>query len=198
MNDDMLHDIYSVFAPNTHLLLLMDCCHSGTVERQVAEDIRYRFIPATYDELQRIKAAARRLREQRDAFVIDQLSQLRNEAIAPDDFERRVKEALARFDKKHFGQAELQGNVVLISACRADQTAADARFDEGYHGALTYYLLQTLRADSGQLTYSGLIERVGRALYESRFLQEPQLECSAANRELVFLGEVRYSAEQHD
>jgi metacaspase-1 len=187
MTDDALRAIYDSFAQDTHLLLIMDCCHSGTVERRVAEDIRYRFIPASYDERQRIKAAERRVRERRDAFAIEQINALRGEAIDQDDLARRVRELMAQFDKKHFGQAELDGNVVLISACRSDQTAADARFGEGYQGALTYYLLDTLRKTGESVIYKELIEQLGRVLYESSFLQEPQLECSAANRDRLFL-----------
>jgi hypothetical protein len=191
MNDDVLHELYRSFAPETHVLLTMDNCHSGTIERQVAEDIRYRFLPASYEEVQRSTAARRQLRDQRDAFVLAQLGSLREQAIPQDEFAQHVRELMDRFDKKHFGQQALDGNVVLLAACRADQTAADAAFAGTYHGAFSYALLQALRDGGDQLTYGALIDRIGRSLYESQFLQVPQLECSAANRDCAFLARVR-------
>ncbi len=187
MNDDALRDLYASFSPDAHLLLIMDCCHSGTVQRDIAHDIRYRFLPASYDEEQRIRAAARQIRDQRDAYVIEKLSDMRDRAVPQDEWERRIKDAIAKFDKKHFGQDEVQGQVVLLAACRADQTAADAPLG-GYHGAFSYYLVETLRSAGGRLTYGALIEQVGRSLYDRGFAQEPQLECSAASRDCGFLG----------
>jgi uncharacterized caspase-like protein len=186
MNDDTLRDLYRGCSPDTHLLLMMDCCHSGTVQRDIAHDVRYRFLPASYDEEQRIRAAARQVRDRRDAYVIEQLSDMRDRAVPQDEWERRIKEAIAQFDKKHFGQDEVPGQVVLLAACRADQTAADASLG-GYHGAFSYYLVETLRSAGGRLAYGALIEQVGRTLYDRGFAQEPQLECSAASRECPFL-----------
>ena len=151
-------------------------------------DIRYRFLENSYEEEQRIKAAAQRVRAQRDTFVLDQLSDLRERAVPQDEWERRIKEAMASFDKKHFGQDDANDNVVLIAACRADQTAADACFANVYNGALTYFLTETLRETSGQLSYAALIEQVGRKLYDNSFLQEPQLGCNPANHDRSFLG----------
>jgi len=187
LSDDTLREFYARFGAGTHLLLIMDCCHSGTIERMVAEDIRFRFIAASDEERQRVKAAAQRFRERREAFVLEQMRALRGEETEQDELARRVRELVAQFDKQHFGRVELDGNIVLLAACRADQTAADALFGERYHGALTYYLLDVLRETRARLTYAALIGRLGRALDQSSFLQEPQLECSSANSEALFL-----------
>ena len=187
MTDDTLHDLYSSFPANAHLLIAMDCCHSGTVQRQLAEDIRYRFLENSYAEEQRIDDAARRVRAQRDTFVLGQLSDLRDRAVPQDEWERRIKEAMASFDKKHFGEDSVNDNVVLLAACRADQTAADACFAGSYNGALTYYLTEVLRESGAGLTYAALIDKVGRKLYDNSFLQLPQLECNPANHDRPFL-----------
>jgi hypothetical protein len=187
ISNKALREIYGSFAPNVRLLLLMDCCHSGTTQRRVDEDIRYRFLPHNYAEEQRIRAASRHVRDRRDAFVLDALSDLRGRSVPLDEWEERVKAAMRSFDKKRFGQEEIDGNVVLISACRADQMAAEACFGETYHGALTYYLLDTVKRTEGKVTYDVLIGEVGRNLYGNNFTQEPQLEGRNDSREQMFL-----------
>jgi hypothetical protein len=187
MTDDTLHELYSGFPANGHLLIAMDCCHSGTIQRQIAEDIRYRFLENTYAEVQQMDEAARRIQSQRDTFVIEQLSDLRERAVPQDEWERRIKQAMTSFDKKHFGEDSVNDNVVLLAACRADQTAADACFAGSYNGALTYFLTEVLRESGPGLTYATLIDQVGSKLYANTFVQLPQLECNPANHDRPFL-----------
>lgn len=187
MTDDTLRETYDSFAPAAHVLLSMDCCHSGTIQRDLAADVRYRFLETSYEEQQRINEAARRVRSQRDTFVIQQLSDLRDRAVPQDEWERRIKDAMTSFDKQRFGEDSVGNNVVLMAACRADQTAADACFGGDYHGALTYYLSEALSADGPALTYAKLIDQIGRKLYDNSFQQIPQLECNPTNHDLPFL-----------
>lgn len=187
MTDDTLHDLYSSFPANGHLLISMDCCYSGTIQRVIAEDIRYRFLENSYAEVQQMDEAMRRIQSQRDTFVIEQLSDLRERAVPQDEWERRIKQAMTSFDKKHFGEDSVNDNVVLLAACRADQTAADAGFAGSYNGALSYYLTEVLRESGPGLTYAALIDQVGSKLYANSFVQLPQLECNPANRDRPFL-----------
>lgn len=187
MSDDSLRQLYGRFHPDTHLLLLMDCCHSGSIQRNIADDVRYRFLPNTFEERQRFDELARQVQAKRDAYVMEQLSALRNETVDDEEWRRRVKQAMSAFDKKHFGIDAVPGNVVLLSACRADQTAADAKFDATYNGAFTYHLARALSAAGGMINYGALIEQVGRGLEDDNFLQVPQLECRVTNRGCGFL-----------
>lgn len=187
MTDDALRSLYASFGGDTHLLLTMDCCHSGSIQRRISADVRYRFFPNSYADERRFDEAAQQVADKRDAYVLAQLRDLQGRSVTDDEWERRVKGAMARFDKKHFGLDKVQGNVVLLSACRADQTAADAHLGDNYNGAFTYYLAQVLSAAGNQIEYGTLIEQVGQRLYESDFLQVPQLECSTQNRACSFL-----------
>ncbi len=183
--DDRLAELYAKFTPETHLLLIMDSCHSGTVDRLPAQDIRFRFLRAPEEEQRRIKAAAAQIRGQRDAFVRDRLRNL----VATDEYtyKEQVQALVAEFDRQHFGVDLRAGNVVLLAACRADQMAADAGFGSDYQGAFTYHLLEALAGAGRTISYGALIARVGQALDRSPFDQVPQLSCSAANRECGFL-----------
>ena len=187
MTDDALRDVYNQFAPETHLLLTMDCCHSGTITRNAAEDITYRFLPNSLNEQLQFDEAAQRVQAERNAYIREQLRDLRGQSVSEDEWDRRFQEAATRFDKKHFGVDKLRGNVVLIAACRADQTAADARIGGNFTGAFTYYLTEVLRERGQGITYHDLIGEVGQRLYANHFLQVPQLECSAANQECNFI-----------
>jgi uncharacterized caspase-like protein len=67
-------------------------------------------------------------------------------------------------------------NVALISGCRSDQTSADADIDGRYNGAMTYYLLQSLRTPGGlALPLTRLVPAVQEALQTNHYTQLPQL-----------------------
>ena len=173
LTDDVLHQLYNRFGRATHLLLTMDCCHSGTITRNIARDVVYRYLPNTLEEEQAFREAAMRA--------------LRGQPIAGDEFDRRVEALMNAYDKKHFGVDKLRGNVVLIAACRADQTAADAQIGGSFNGAFTYFLADVLHKAGGEISYDDLIGEVGKQLYAKEFAQIPQLECSSSNRSCAFL-----------
>src|SRR5919202_463976 len=157
LTDDVLHQLYNRFGRATHLLLTMDCCHSGTITRNPQRDVVYRYLPNTHEEEEAFKAAAQRTEQERTAYVMQQVRELRDHPVPDDEFARRVQEIIGAYDKKHFGVDRLRGNVVLIAACRADQTAADAQIGGGFNGAFTYFFAGVLHKAGGQITYNDLI-----------------------------------------
>ncbi|MBK9714410.1 MAG: caspase family protein [Kouleothrix sp.] len=187
MNDDTLRALYREFPRSMHLLLVMDSCHSGTVQRNLERDISYRFLPADHEEEQQIIAAAERVRREREAFAWECYRRLAERSRSEEELKQQFKTLLASFDKRHYGQENVRGNVVLLAACKSSQTAADARIGGTFHGALTYYLLETLRDAGAPVSYRVLINRVGKRLYDNQFVQEPQIECNRANRDHAFL-----------
>lgn len=185
LRDDLLHG--TLAAVDTPAVLTIDCCHSGTIQRSADRDILYRFLPIDYGERRRIAAAAERAQHGRDAFVQSQLGQAQGRSVDLDAWQERVRAAMAAYDRQHFGAATVPGNVVLLSACRADQSAADAATRAGYHGAFSYHLVEALRSSPPDICYDDLVAAVGRALAAAGFDQEPQLECSEASRSCGFL-----------
>jgi metacaspase-1 len=77
---------------------------------------------------------------------------------------------------RRFGVSVTKTNAVLLAACRADQTSADASIDGGFHGAHTYFLCQALRTAHWVPTYRDLAASTGAALFRAGFDQVPQLE----------------------
>ena len=186
LTDDELRKAYREFGRGTHLVLLMDCCHSGTISRDPVEDVVYRFMPSTRAEENQFDAAARAVNEQRYQAVLSEVRDI-SRTSADDDWEQRVRQAMARYDKRHFGLDKLRGNVVLLAACRSDQTAADARVGGQFVGPFSYYLTEALSQGGQRLTYHALIEEVGHKLGANDFSQIPQLESNTANQECAFL-----------
>jgi hypothetical protein len=76
---------------------------------------------------------------------------------------------------------------VLISACSDHEEALDAKFGSVYHGAMTYFALDLLRAANYEITYRALWDALVVRLEQEGFAQEPQVEGKAsAKRRRVF------------
>lgn len=74
---------------------------------------------------------------------------------------------------------------VLMAACRADQTAADAYLDQRYNGAFTYNLVKALGSD-GTLPRADILKVISKGLKAGGFDQVAQLEGSTAARKAAW------------
>ncbi|AKB31764.1 peptidase C14 caspase catalytic subunit p20 [Methanosarcina siciliae HI350] len=70
----------------------------------------------------------------------------------------------------------------LWSACRSDQTSADAKITGDWHGAFTYYFCQNINKSQNKLFREELLEKVREDLEEGSFTQIPQLDTAATRR----------------
>lgn len=71
---------------------------------------------------------------------------------------------------------------ILWAACKSDQTSADAKFGDQYHGAFTYYYAKNYREAKGKISRADLLKKVKADLKKYDFDQLPQLECDATKR----------------
>ena len=79
-------------------------------------------------------------------------------------------------------------NLALISGCTAKQESADADINGRYNGALTYYLLQVLKAPGGlKNSLTQVTKSVVQDLHKARFSQTPECLGTAAVRSKPFL-----------
>lgn len=79
-------------------------------------------------------------------------------------------------------------NIALVSGCKPDQTSADARFGDRPNGALTYFLLQVLKAHDGlTLPLTAVGQRVRAVLTQNNYEQQPQVEGPEAYISVPFL-----------
>lgn len=78
---------------------------------------------------------------------------------------------------------QIGDNHTLWAACRADQTSADARINNEWHGAFTYYFSKQVNLSENKLSREDILRKVSEDLKSNGYDQEPQLECNATKRD---------------
>ena len=159
LRDDWLRTTFDTLAAGANLTVIMDCCHSGSNTRAIAPPdapVKQRFLPSPWD----IAAAE---------------SGRRGATRVTTELRRSTRAARS---KKDVIAADIPE--VLITGCRDTQTSADAFINGRYNGALTFAVVEAIRATEGQLTYRELHERASAVLKKRKFTQVPQLESRKA------------------
>ncbi len=174
LTDDVLKTYYDRFPPEGNLSLVMDCCHSGSINRG-PDTMRFRFLPVPYEERERMDAAARQYAADRKAFIVDEVRRLRSVAAADDDLEALVAGLVDDFDRRRFGDDKNREGNVIMAACRDDQQAADAHIGGDYHGAFTFYLNEAIQKGGARITYRDLAQAATDGLSQGSYGQLPQL-----------------------
>ncbi|MEO5895364.1 MAG: caspase family protein [Vicinamibacterales bacterium] len=159
LRDDWLRKTFNGLAAGVNLTVIMDCCHSGSNTRAIEPPdapIKSRYLPSPWA----IAAA-----ESRRSLPKKVSSELRKS--------RRTTRGV-----KDIVDADIPE--VLITGCRDTQTSADAFINGRYNGALTFGLVEAIRAAKGDLTYRELHDRASSVIRKRKFEQVPQLETRKA------------------
>ncbi len=167
LRDDWLRTTLDGVKTGVNLTVIMDCCHSGSNTRAILPPdapVLSRYLPSPFALV--AAESGRRL-------VGRNVSHLRQSSPRA----RHSKDVVT---------APLPE--VLITGCRDTQTSADAFINGAYTGALTYALVEAMRAAKGRLTYRELHERASAVLVERKFDQVPQLEGKAERFDQPLLG----------
>jgi metacaspase-1 len=174
--DDTLKTYYDKFPRKSNLTLIMDSCHSGTVNRLAAEDVVFRFMPVSREEQRRIDAAQAKFAEDQRAYVRQEVGKLRSENLSDEELDARIEKLFTTFEKKRFGDIRTREGNILLAGCKPEQTSADAFINGEYHGAFTFYLAKAITESNGQLTYRQLVQGTDQGLSQNGYDQIPQLE----------------------
>lgn len=164
--DDWLRKTLGKLRSGVNLTVIMDCCHSGTITRVMNPfdaPRRQRYLPCPLDLM--ATESGRKLR----GTLRGQLG----------------KAPRGRKRKKDIVHADIQE--LLITGCRDTQTSADAYIGGSYNGALTYYLVESIKEAEGKLTYRELHQRTAAKLKQEDFDQIPQLEGRRTSFDRLFL-----------
>lgn len=167
LTDDWLRTQFDKVKPGVNLTVVMDCCHSGTITRQIQPPdakVINRFLPSPFDIAE-----------------METAGKIRGKILHP----RGLKPA-----RKSRGSVDVEVvdiPEVLITGCKSDQTSADAFIEGSYNGALTYYLVKAIAENDGKLSYRDLHEQTLCAIKKEEYDQTPQLEGGRENLERNFL-----------
>ena len=103
------------------------------------------------------------------------------------DLKHRYKYA-TQLSVSEINARSLDGNIVMLSGCRDDQTSADAYMGSQYNGAMTKAFIDTLSKYKYSITYLDLLEGMRGYLQGHDFKQVPQLSSShTINEGTVFI-----------
>jgi hypothetical protein len=187
VSDEQIYDFYSQLPYEVKLLMIFDCCHSGSMHRQSAararginppDDIRHRELAWDREEQMWVERGfadinrdfSRADAKQR-AFFGQNRSTVRLGRAAP----LRVT-ARRSYDK---AKKESGGPVgpflpLIIEACAEEQLSYEYRHGATSYGAFTFCLTSILRLEK-DVTFRRLVELAGERLERLGYQQKPQI-----------------------
>lgn len=178
LRDDAIQHLFKQVPSEVNLTFICDCCHSGTINKEVVptEQPRTLFVPAAIQE--RVAAKLARRNAEYKTYVMDEYHGWAK-TLSPAELEIKLElllsQSLNRFKENRFQFVSTEENNILLAGCQDKQTSADALIDGDWHGAFTYFLVRAILDAGDALTYHELITRTGAGLVA--YQQIPQLEC---------------------
>jgi metacaspase-1 len=152
--DDDFRKLFQNLPKGVNLTVILDNCFSGTATRAAVGDI----LPG--------------MRTPDDRRVRFLSPALRGLPVLSNPWTAKPKSQVK------YPQSKM--NEVLLSGCTDKEYSYDAYFGSVYHGAMTYYALQAIRAANFKLTYAQLSQRIKNLIED--YPQHPQLEGKAVNK----------------
>ncbi len=152
--DDELDQIFSKVDEKVNIEIVLDSCHSGTGTR---EALGLNLLPL--EQTLKVKFLK-----------------------PPVDIEARADDDMNT--KKLFSNLKTKkpNNRVVFTACKDNQTSADAYINGSFNGAFTYYFCKYLREAQGNIVRYELLKRVRSSLKYHGFSQIPQLDCASSEK----------------
>lgn len=164
--DDVIHEWLERLARKTrNITLIFDCCHSGTITRDVSS-ARVRSVPPDYRSLP---------------------------AMGVDPTRLPTRRTSGRTRAGSVGWLQISDAYVVMSGCRDDEYSHEYAFDQGGEmirsGALTHFLTRALLQARPGSTYRDVFE-LARQGVNTRFPQQhPQIE-GAQDREIFGIRDI--------
>jgi hypothetical protein len=155
-------------AEGVNLTLIMDCCHSGDVNRDLKTFSRYLEPPPG------IQAA---IEEALQAYW--QQAQESRPEPAHDELKLSMTDAQRLFQKVFLGNrfdfVTTDEHNILLAACSEKETALERPFDGQVGGVFTHHLTKILQEQDIAMSYQELAQTIG---HKMRFVpQMPRLTC---------------------
>ena len=161
-----------------NLTLIMDCCHSGNIQRDI--QVFPRFLPPPSNIREEIEQAQHVCLENAQESMLE--ASLDTYKLDKNQMQHLIQKI---FLGNRFDFVNTQEKNILLAACSEKETALEKMFEGRAGGVFTHYLVKVLRAQGENITYSGLMKSLGDHM--RFFPQMPRLACSAHVRDqLIF------------
>lgn len=160
--DDEFNEWIAEKPEGADLVLVTDCCHSGTNTRMVLEEVNGRMVTFALDTRATFHAreAAGASAEPREVVA---------RFLPPPNYLPAREAAMRPPVRRNLKPL----NHLHLAACQDSETAADAPLDGQYHGAFTHYLCKALRAEPN-LDSTRLVAQLATSLAAFPLAQRPQ------------------------
>lgn len=182
--DDKLGALYAQVPAGSNLTILMDCCHSGTIQKDISgRDIYYRILPPSVEMMEKIEAAREKFEENQEAYILERLRAVRE--MSDEELKEKMRVLAKSFKARQarFGDVTNREGNLLFAGCKSIQTSADAYIAGAYHGAFTYYFVKAIDKLGSNATCRQIADETGTALKANHYLQIPQLEGKVINKD---------------
>ncbi|TFI50795.1 peptidase C14 caspase catalytic subunit p20 [Mastigocladus laminosus UU774] len=158
--------ISEVAQKNPHVVVILDCCHSGSGTRDIEAKVRQ--APIDYRD------------RPLSSYIFTADSSVFAESLS----------AVRSLDKKITGVVLPKGRHVMLSACREYEQAKEYKAEDGKsRGAFSYFLLQTLERTNGKITYRDLARNLNALISGKLKEQSPQIDTTDSQElDKPFLG----------
>lgn len=151
--DDDVRELISTVRSGVRLFVISDSCHSGSLTRA---------LPGRTNRWAKLRRPRYLSPEARGSVGV------------PNPATRSIQRR-QRFPEE--GMTEL-----LLSGCTARESSYDDQFGTVFHGALTYYAMETLREKNYKITWKELQRVVLGKLHDNQYDQSPRLEGRAERK----------------
>ena len=173
--DDDLKIIFDQVPDNVNFTYIADCCHSGTINKFVTDQVegyRVRVLTPPPDVIDEILVRREALQSEADKYAEEEVKPLLN-LMPPEKIEELKAFFRNKFRENRFGYVKTERQI-LLAGCQDAQTSADAFIEGEYRGAFTWALGKAIREANGNLTYEELARNAADKM--RKFTQIPQLE----------------------
>jgi pimeloyl-ACP methyl ester carboxylesterase len=154
---ELAYLISQVAKKNPHVVMILDCCHSGSGTRDLSPEVTVRRAPVDSRE----RPLSSYIFAQDQTALDELLTCSRN------------------LEKKTTGIVLPKGRHVMLSACRDYELAKEYKGQDGQQrGAFSYFLMETLQRTNGSLTYRDLARTLNALVSGKVQDQSPQVEAT--------------------
>lgn len=181
--DDKLGALYDKVPSGSNLTILMDCCHSGNIQKDPIKDIVYRMLKPSPEMMDQIEIAREQFEAKQDQYIFERIRGLRD--LSDEELKKKIQALTRSFRvrQSRFGDVTNREGNVLFAGCKNIQTSADAYIGGDYHGAFTYYFVEAIKKLGANATCRQIAAETGNALKTNHYEQIPQLEGKVINKD---------------